>query len=224
MESRTLALRAMALSVAAALAFAVWQDRHTGEHAAAPAPARPSPIIVTPLPDPSVTLSMRSVNSSEASTFTIFKDGHVDAATETALKHFLRCRRTGREHPLSPGVLVLLVSVAQQWPGRMIEIVSAFRAPPFGALHSKHFTGHAIDLRVEGTRTSELRDFVWQNHHEVGVGYYLHENFVHMDWRPGEVDMAWSSGTESDTPNYAPRWAWTARHPAVQRGCGLRCS
>jgi len=219
-----LALCATVFSVAATAAFAVWRDGHPGEHAAAPVPATRSHIVVTPLPDPAVTLPLQSVNGSEVGTFTIFKDGHVDAVTEAALKHFLRCRRTGREHPLSPGVLALLVSVAQQWPGRMIEIVSAFRAPPFGALHSKHFTGHAIDLRVDGIKTSELRDFVWQNHHDVGVGYYLHENFVHMDWRPGEVDMAWSSGTESDTPNYSPRWAWTARHPAVHRGCGLRCS
>ncbi len=134
-------------------------------------------------------------------TFSISTDGQVDQASAPTLQHFLRCRRTKRERPIASGVLAMLVSVAQHWPGREIDIVSAFRAPPFGAPHSKHFTGHAIDLRVEGVKTSRLRDFIWREHHDVGVGYYLNEDFVHMDWRPGEGDMAWSSDSEGDSPD-----------------------
>jgi uncharacterized protein YcbK (DUF882 family) len=182
-----------------------------------------SGIEVTPLPDVPVTVNLRALNGSEVASFAIATDGAVDAANESALEHFLRCRRTGREHVLSVGVLAMLVSVAQQWPGRVIDIVSAFRAPPFGVPHSKHFVGHAIDLRVEGVKTSKLRDFVWQNHHEVGVGYYFDEDFVHMDWRPGEPDASWSAGRESDTPDYNPRWAWSARHPP-RNACGIGCS
>ena len=189
-----------------------------------------SGIAVTPLPDVPVTISLRTVNGSEVGSFAIATDGAVDAPSESALEHFLRCRRTGREHVLSAGVLAILVSVARQWPGRVIDIVSGFRAPPFGAPHSKHFIGHAIDLRVEGVKTSKLRDFVWQNHHKVGVGYYLDEDFVHVDWRPGEPDAAWSAGRESDTPDYNPRWAWSARHPPsnqsnqVNQVCAIGCT
>jgi uncharacterized protein YcbK (DUF882 family) len=181
-------------------------------------------IVVTPLPDVPVAINLRTVNGSEVGTFAISANGAVDATTESALEQFLRCRRTGRKHVLSAGVLEILVSVAQRWPGQVIDIVSGFRAPPFGAPHSKHFIGHAIDLRVEGVKLAKLRDFVWQTHHEVGVGYYLDEDFVHVDSRPGEPDTAWSAGRETDTPDYNPRWAWSARHPLQNHVCAVGCT
>ena len=173
--------------------------------------------IVEPLSPAAMTITLRNVNSEEVETFAIPPDGHADAATAMALKHFLRCRRTHREKRIAPGTLSLLVSVAQHWPGRVIEIVSGYRAPPFGKPHSKHFAGFAIDLRVEGVKTARVRDTVWREHHGVGVGHYTDEDFVHMDWRPGEGDMAWSSRKESDELNYNPRWAWNARHPGERQ-------
>ena len=181
-------------------------------------------IEITPLPTPSVDLRLRLVNGADVETFTVSLDGQVDLDTVQSLKHFTRCRRTGRELPLAQELLTMLVSVAQQWPGRVIDIVSAFRSPPFGAPHSKHFIGHAIDLRVEGVKLATLRDFIWRTHHEVGVGYYLEEDFVHMDWRPGEPDMAWSAIHEGDAADYNPRWAWSARHPSAQKACETGCS
>lgn len=232
------ALCLSALSIATAIDFAVHgkngvlagllgaPDMHEaskdgGAPGAGKARAR---IEVTQLPEVPVTINLRTVNGSEVGSFAIASDGSVDADTETALKHFLRCRRTGREHVLSSGVLAILVSVAQQWPGRVLDIVSGFRSPPFGVAHSKHFIGHAIDLRVEGIKTAKLRDFIWQNHHEVGVGFYRNEDFVHMDWRPGEPDMAWSAGREGDEADYNPRWAWSARHPPRNNACAIGCT
>ena len=174
--------------------------------------------IVEPLAPPTTSITLFNVNSDERATFQIPDDGHADAATAKALKHFLRCRRTGREKAIAPGTLALLVEVAQHWPGRTIDIISGFRAPPFGAPHSKHFAGHAIDLRVEGVKTATLRDFVWRNNHEMGVGHYTGENFVHMDYRPGETDMAWSSRSEGAALNYKPRWAKSARRGQMPWG------
>jgi uncharacterized protein YcbK (DUF882 family) len=85
-------------------------------HAVASAPA-PAPIVVTPLPDLPITVTLRNVNSEEMGVFAIPSDGQTDAATAAALKHFLRCQRTGREHAMAPGLLAMLASVAQQWPG-----------------------------------------------------------------------------------------------------------
>jgi uncharacterized protein YcbK (DUF882 family) len=239
------ALCLAAVSIATAIDFAVHRETgvlaalttslgipwfHAGPSGSKSAPSgepaanERSRIVVTHLPDVPVTLRLRTVNGSEVGSFAISTDGAVDATSESALEHLLRCRRTGREHVLAAGVLAILVSVAQQWPGRVIDIVSAFRAPPFGVPHSKHFIGHAIDLRVEGVKTSKLRDFIWQNRHEVGVGYYSDEDFVHADSRPGEPDMAWSAGRESDVPNYNPRWAWSARHPPTNHACAIGCT
>ena len=88
------------------------------------------------------------------------------------MEHFFRCRRTGKHRPLDAGMLALLADIAQRWPGRIIEVISGYRAPPFGAPHSRHFLGHAIDLRVRGVRTAKVRDYVWREHQGVGVGHY----------------------------------------------------
>jgi len=183
-----------------------------------------SPIVITPLPDPSVLITLRNVNGGEIRTFKIFTSGEVDAATAASLKHFLRCHRTGREHAMAPGLLAMLVTVAQQWPGHVIEVISAFRAPPFGAPHSKHFIGRAIDFRIDGVKTTRVRDFIWAKHRGLGLGYYRVENFVHMDWRPRDLDFAWSSDREGDAPRPNPRWAWAARHPRPRAACEAGCS
>src|SRR6185436_12765466 len=168
-------------------------------------------IIIEPLPVPLVTVKLSNVNTQETATFHIGREGEVTADEGAAIEQFFRCRRSGRHMTMAPGVLAMLADVAKRWPGRTIEVVSGFRAPPFGAPHSKHFRGHAIDLRVKGVRTAALRDFVWRGHHEVGVGHYPSTNFVHMDSRPGEPDTAWTAANEEGTPVYNPRWATRAR-------------
>jgi uncharacterized protein YcbK (DUF882 family) len=170
-------------------------------------------LVIEALPAPGVAVSLENVNTEETITFTIGPTGQVAPAQVALVKHFFRCRRTEREKPIAPATLAMLTEVAQRWPAHVIEIVSGFRAPPYGAPHSKHFAGHAIDLRVRGVRSAAVRDFIWRNHHGVGVGYYTEENFVHIDSRPGEPDMAWTGEGEDGIPSYGPRWAYKARHP-----------
>jgi uncharacterized protein YcbK (DUF882 family) len=187
-----------------------------------PPPADPAEtarrrIIIEPLPVPMVTVKLANVNTQEAATFHIGREGEVTPDEAAAIENFFRCRRSGRHMTMAPGVLALLADVAQHWPNRTIEVISGFRAPPFGAPHSKHFRGHAIDLRVKGVRTSTLRDYVWRGHTQVGVGHYPETNFVHMDSRPGEPDTAWTATDEEGTPNYHPRWAKRARRTTPGR-------
>lgn len=169
--------------------------------------------IITPLPDsaPVVRASLAVLGTAETATLALPVDGAVGPVEAAELSHLLRCRRTHREHTMSPGVLVLLADVAQHWPDHAIEIVSGFRAPPFGVPHSKHFRGQAIDLRVHGVATSKVRDYVWREHHEVGVGFYAKANFVHMDARPGELDSAWTASDEGAPEDHDPPWARRAR-------------
>jgi uncharacterized protein YcbK (DUF882 family) len=79
------------------------------------------------------------------------------------------------------------------------ETVSAFFAEPCGyrmpwsneflrarnahtgvAQHSLHMQAEAIDIRLPGIPTSELRDAALRLH-RGGVGYYRRSNFVHVD-------------------------------------------
>jgi uncharacterized protein YcbK (DUF882 family) len=158
-----------------------------------------------------VAVTLENVNTDERATFSISDTGHVRGDQAVALENFFRCRRTGKHKPLAAGVLTLLRDVAQHWPGRTIEIVSGYRSPPFGARHSRHFLGHAIDLRVKGVRTAKVRDWVWRSHQGVGVGFYSHGNFVHIDHRPEIGDTAWSAREESSRADYKPGWAKRAR-------------
>jgi uncharacterized protein YcbK (DUF882 family) len=166
---------------------------------------------ITPLPSREIAVKVENVNSGETATFEIGVGGRTRADQAAAIEHFFRCRRTGRHRPLADSVLALLADVAQRWPGRVIEVVSGYRSPPFGTRHSRHFAGHAIDLRVRGVRTARVRDFVWRDHHEVGVGHYAAQNFLHIDSRPGQPDTAWSAAREDSPPQYDPRWAKRAR-------------
>jgi uncharacterized protein YcbK (DUF882 family) len=180
-----------------------------------PVPPVPVPagINIVPLPPPEFQVSLENVNTGETATFSVAFGGVVRPDQAAAVTRFFRCRRTGKQKPLDPGVLTMLIDVSRKYPGHVIEIVSGYRSPPFGAPHSRHFLGHAIDLRVRGVRTAAVRDYVWREHHGVGVGYYSGENFVHMDTRPGDPDTAWSAHSEDKPPEYNPRWAKRARRP-----------
>jgi uncharacterized protein YcbK (DUF882 family) len=159
-------------------------------------------------------VGIENVNTGEKAVFNIGPGGYVRSDQTTALEHFFRCRRTGNKENIHPSVLVLLADVAEHWPGRVIEIISGFRAPPFGVPHSRHFKGHAIDLRVRGVPTTEVRDYVWREHQGVGVGYYAKGDFVHVDSRTQDREVAWSGREESSKLDYNPRWASRARQAA----------
>jgi uncharacterized protein YcbK (DUF882 family) len=168
-------------------------------------------VTIEPLLSPQRLVHVESVNTRERASFNVGPRGFVPADQVAAVNAFFRCRRTGNEHAISPDVLVLLADISDHWPGRTIEIISGFRAAPYGAPHSRHFSGNAIDLRVRGVRTTAVRDFVWREHEGIGVGHYAEGNFVHVDARSDDQEIAWSSPNEDTLPEYNPAWAKRAR-------------
>ena len=176
--------------------------------AAAAAPAAAG-IALDPLPSHELAVTLENVNTEERATFHLASRGYIRASEAAAVENFFRCRRTGKHRPIHPATLALLADIAQNWPGRVIEVVSGYRSPPCGAPHSRHFLGHAIDLRVRGVRTAKVRDWVWRNHQGLGVGHYSAGNFLHVDHR--DEDTAWSAREESSRYDYNPRWARRAR-------------
>jgi uncharacterized protein YcbK (DUF882 family) len=143
-------------------------------------------------------------------------DGKVDEATGAALERFFHCRRTGRHKPLTPGVLAILADISSRYPGRVIEIISGYRSPPYGAPRSKHFKGNAIDLRVRGVKLAKVRDEIWSSHTGIGVGWYPNQRFIHVDSRPNEPDMAWTAKHEGARYRYHPWWSEKARMRAAK--------
>ncbi len=75
-------------------------------------------------------------------------------------------------------------------PGGPIDIVCGYRSPQTNALlhrttggvavHSMHVLGDAIDIRIPGVSTLEVRNAALRLHFG-GVGYYPEHHFVHVD-------------------------------------------
>ena len=107
------------------------------------------------------------------------------------LNRFLRDWRTGEVYPIDPRVLdVLHAARTALKPDGVFELISGYRSPKTNdALRSKsggvakrslHMQGRALDVRLPGVETRDLRDF-FLGLRQGGVGYYARSNFVHID-------------------------------------------
>ena len=65
-----------------------------------------------------------------------------------------------------------------------------------------------------GVKTTVVRDFLWSTHREVGIGWYPHSNYLHMDVRPGQRDTSWTQRQKDGENSYNPGWAYKARKNA----------
>lgn len=118
-------------------------------------------------------------------------DNYVPDAVDQ-LDKFLRDHRTGDVIQLDRRVFDLLhdVTVAVGKPESEIDIVCGYRTPWSNdflrrttvgvASHSLHMQGEAIDIRMPGVSTQELRNAAL-GLHRGGVGYYPESKFVHVD-------------------------------------------
>jgi uncharacterized protein YcbK (DUF882 family) len=106
------------------------------------------------------------------------------------LKHFFRCRLTGREMPVPSRLLEIIDAVQERQGGRTVTVICGYRSPELnGALagnsdgvakKSLHLKGWAADIKIDGVRTSVLRDTA-KALKAGGVGYYPSDGFVHVD-------------------------------------------
>ena len=97
---------------------------------------------------------------------------------------FLRCHHTKKKHAMNPRLMRLLYQTGRHWPGKRLEVVSGYRNPTVAKNpRSPHMKGLACDFRVDGVKTTELRDYLRKTFDKVGVGYYPNSTFVHLDVR-----------------------------------------
>lgn len=110
----------------------------------------------------------------------------------SALDNFLRDHRTGDVHHFDPRLFDLLSDLAAtvSGPSAEINIICGYRTPWSNEFLRKHSSGvaktslhmqaEAIDIRLPGARTSDLRRAAVALH-RGGVGYYSRSDFVHVD-------------------------------------------
>jgi uncharacterized protein YcbK (DUF882 family) len=109
----------------------------------------------------------------------------------STIDHLLRDFRNNEVHPIDPALLDTLYALRQQTGSTApFEIISAFRSPATNAMlagkgggvatRSLHLSGQAIDIRLPGVATADLRD-AGMRLRAGGVGYYPDSDFVHID-------------------------------------------
>jgi uncharacterized protein YcbK (DUF882 family) len=122
-----------------------------------------------------------------------WEDGrYVDTALDK-INHFLADFRTGDTAVMDRELLDLIYDVRDSLGGDgTYQIISAYRSPKTNemlrnrsastgvAKKSQHLLGKAIDVRLEGVPTAQLRDAALRLQ-RGGVGYYETSDFVHMD-------------------------------------------
>jgi uncharacterized protein YcbK (DUF882 family) len=120
-------------------------------------------------------------------------DHYIPEALEE-LDHYLRDHRTGGVRRFDPRLFDLLYDLTASLgdSGGEIDVICGYRTPWSNeflrtrrahtgvARHSLHIQAEAIDIRLPGFPTSELRDAALHLH-RGGVGYYRSSDFVHID-------------------------------------------
>ena len=110
------------------------------------------------------------------------------------LDHYLRDHRSGDVRHFDPRLFDLLYDLTASLDdsGGEIDVICGYRTPWSNeflrtrnphtgvAQHSLHMQAEAIDIRLRGVPTSELRDAALRLH-RGGVGFYRSSDFVHVD-------------------------------------------
>lgn len=119
------------------------------------------------------------------------RDGRYDTGALREINHILRDHRTGEVGVIATGLLDLLHHLSRRFEiPRPFHVISGYRSAETNAAlrqkgrgvasQSLHMCGQAIDIRVPGIRTSELKS-LGLSLAAGGVGYYPRPDFVHLD-------------------------------------------
>ena len=157
-------------------------------------PLAPAPHVgITPAPaGPEYRLKFFHLHTGERLDIVYRRGAQYLTASLDRLDRYLRDHRTGGIRHYDPGIFDLLHDLTAKLgkPNAEIDVVCGYRTPWSNAflrkhgngvaLHSLHMEAMAIDIRVPGVRTADLRDAALALH-RGGGGYYADSDFVHVD-------------------------------------------
>lgn len=135
-------------------------------------------------------LALRNIHLNESLSLQYRKHGHLDWGALGEINKTLRCRQTHEIHEISPQLVELVDEIQDHFGGKEIQVLSGYRSPQLNenlrrrgrkvAKHSLHMRGQAMDIRIPGVSTSELRQYALSLK-KGGVGFYPRNGFVHVD-------------------------------------------
>lgn len=145
----------------------------------------------------SKTLSFYNTHTHERATIEHGRRGlPVSNDTLAAMRKVMMDHRSGETKAVEPKLIDLLAEIQaellRRHPGKKIEfhIISGYRSPQSNASmrakgggqakNSRHMHGDAMDIRIPGIATTEVRDVAYCLK-RGGVGMYKGSDFVHVD-------------------------------------------
>lgn len=137
------------------------------------------------------TLALEHAHTGDKLKLTYFERGRYIKGALQEINYLLRDYHTDDVHPIDTALLDQLFDLKQTLGiNKPFHIVSAYRSPFTNsqlrkhshgvAEHSFHMQGRAIDIRVEGVHAKTIKNAAL-NMARGGVGYYPHNDFVHLD-------------------------------------------
>lgn len=149
---------------------------------------------------PELSLSLYNLHTTETYDRAFWVGGEYDADALKEVNHFLRDHRTNQIKAIDPRLLSILYLVSHKVgsPSQPFSVISGYRSAETNrklalnnsgvAKNSFHIKGRAIDIRLPGTETSQLKKAALSLR-VGGVGYYAKSDFMHLDTGPFR---AWS--------------------------------
>jgi uncharacterized protein YcbK (DUF882 family) len=138
-------------------------------------------------------ISLHHTHTGESFDAVYFEDGEYLPDAIAELGRLLRDFRTGETHAFDVGLFDTLHALNLACGEGTYEVVSAYRSEQTNAMlrrqsrsvarNSLHVSGRAIDVRLSGRETRQLRAAALALK-SGGVGYYPRSNFVHLDTGP----------------------------------------
>lgn len=137
------------------------------------------------------TLSLEHHHTGDTLHLTYFEHGRYVHGALQEISYFLRDYHNDEVHSVDPYLLDQLYDVKLLLGvNKPFHIVSGYRSPETNASmrrHSRgvarnslHMQGKAVDIRIEGVSSRQIRDAALALQ-IGGVGYYPGSNFVHLD-------------------------------------------
>lgn len=138
------------------------------------------------------TLSLQNMTTGDSLDVTYFEKGQYLPDAMDEISYLYRDHLTDEMHPIDPALLDQLhdLQATLGVGNRSIHVICGYRSPYTNAhlrQHSRgvaknslHMQGRAIDIRIPGVDSTNIRDAALSMA-RGGVGYYPGSNFVHLD-------------------------------------------
>lgn len=144
------------------------------------------------VPRPTTALPFYNLHTKQSIVIHHARGQAVSAQTNHFMRDFRRNEPANMDSRLFDLLVDLKAAINKRYPHLSVrfETISAYRAPQTNAMlrqsgggqasQSRHMHGDAIDIRVPGVKTKDLRDIATCMR-RGGVGYYAQDGFVHVD-------------------------------------------